>query len=309
MKLLDSQKISRQQIDPSIQNAAETISAGYLKEIVNRIAIPRHYVAEAANNRYIRDLIFQELEAFEYVVSFQGIHDNIVAYPKPLKANEPVILVGAHYDSVPFSPGADDNASAVAALLACARSLSRLNVSYPVCFLAFNREEEHFLGSRDFVRTGLPEIEISVAEAHIFEMVGYCGDQKVPSGLPIRLPKQGDFLGVLGNRRSNHLIKPLLALAAGYLPGFQVLGLQVYLGAERVFPVLKRSDHVPFWSIGLPALMWTDTAEFRNPNYHKRTDTPETLDYDFLRSVTQLALLRILTFEPNRLFWERKLQT
>ena len=55
--------------------------------------------------------------------------------------------------------------------------------------------------------------------------------------------------------------------------------------------------------------MWTDTAEFRNPNYHKRTDTPETLDYDFLRSVTQLALLRILTFEPNRLFWERKLQT
>ncbi|MFW5640695.1 MAG: M28 family peptidase [Thermodesulfobacteriota bacterium] len=300
MKLLDSQKIYRQQIDPTVQYAAETISAGYLKEIVNRIAIPRHYIAEASNNRHVRDLIFKELESFGYAVFLQGIYDNVVAYPRSLKAKEPVILIGAHYDSVPFSPGADDNASAMAALLACAGGLSLLDVPYPVCFAAFNREEERFRGSWDFVRTGLPENEITVAEAHIFEMVGYSGDQKVPAGLPIRLPKKGDFLGVLGNRRSNHLLRPLLTLAATYLPGFQVLGLQVYLGTERVFPVLKRSDHVPFWGVGLPALMWTDTAEFRNPNYHKRTDTPETLDYDFLRSVTRLAFLRILTFEPNR---------
>lgn len=60
-------------------------------------------------------------------------------------------------------------------------------------------------------------------------------------------------------------------------------------GAERVFPVLaRRSDHVPFWTRNIPAIMWTDTAEFRNPNYHQTTDTPDTLDYMFLKRVTML---------------------
>jgi hypothetical protein len=57
-----------------------------------------------------------------------------------------------------------------------------------------------------------------------------------------------------------------------------------------LLPVLARSDHDPFWRAGIPAVMWTDTAEFRNPNYHRATDTPGTLDYDFLQSVTQLLL-------------------
>ncbi len=295
MILMDSQKLNRSKTEPFALKAAETVSTEYLKKIVNRIAVPRHYIAESANNRHVRDLILEELKSFGYAVFIQGIHDNIVAYPQSLGVEQPLILIGAHYDSVPFSPGADDNASAVAALLACARSIALRDKPSPVCFVAFNREEEGFKGSWDFVRTWLVKHEITVTEAHIFEMVGYCGQQKVPSGLPIRLPKRGDFLGVLGNRRSNHLIRPLLTLAATYLSGFQVLGLQVYLGTERVFPVLKRSDHVPFWGVEIPALMWTDTAEFRNPNYHRPSDTPETLDYDFMRRVTQLALLRILT--------------
>lgn len=299
MILMDSQKMNRSRTDPFTLQSAKTVSTEYLKKIVNRIAIPRHYIAESANNRYVRDLILEELKSFGYAVFLQGTHDNIVAYPRSLRADQSLIVIGAHYDSVPFSPGADDNASAVAALLACARSIALQDKPFPVCFVAFNREEERFKGSWDFVRTRLVKHEIPVTEAHIFEMVGYCGHQKIPSGLPIRLPKRGDFLGVLGNRRSNHLIKPLLTLAARYLSGFQVLGLQVYLGTERVFPVLKRSDHVPFWGVGIPALMWTDTAEFRNPNYHRPTDTPETLDYDFMRRVAQLAVLRILTQEDR----------
>jgi hypothetical protein len=74
-----------------------------------------------------------------------------------------------------------------------------------------------------------------------------------------------------------------------------VLGLKVYLGIEKYFPVLGRSDHAPFWKAGLPALMWTDTSEFRNPHYHQTTDTPDTLDYAFLRRVTQLLVAAVLT--------------
>ena len=65
-------------------------------------------------------------------------------------------------------------------------------------------------------------------------------------------------------------------------------GLKVYFGVEQSLPVLGRSDHEPFWKAGIPAVMWTDTAEFRNPHYHQRSDTPETLDYGFLRAVTQV---------------------
>ena len=80
----------------------------------------------------------------------------------------------------------------------------------------------------------------------------------------------------------------VLAEARTYLPGFPVIGLKVQPGVERVFPVLARSDHVPFWETQRPAVMWTDTAEFRNLHYHQSSDTPDTLDYGFLLNVTQL---------------------
>jgi hypothetical protein len=131
-------------------------------------------------------------------------------------------------------------------------------------------------------------------------MVGYCshspGSQELPPGIPIKIPDVGDFLGLIGNRRSNALIDGILEQSKSYLPGFPVLGLKVYHGLEKFAPHLRRSDHAPFWKTGIPALMWTDTSEFRNPNYHQWSDTPDTLDYVFLRRVTQLLLLQALLF-------------
>ena len=91
------------------------------------------------------------------------------------------------------------------------------------------------------------------------------------------------------------MMDSILAQASTYLPEFKVVGLEVALGAERLFPVLARSDHVPFWECGIPAVMWTDTSEFRNPHYHLASDTPDTLDYDFLAQVTKLALARVVS--------------
>ena len=120
---------------------------------------------------------------------------------------------------------------------------------------------------------------------------GRPGSQRLPRGLPIRLGRdRGDFLAVLGNRRSRKLVDSLMRCATSYVPELQVLGLKIWCGLENRVHHLRHSDHAPFWKAGKPALMWTDTAEFRNPNYHQPTDTPDTLDYEFLRSVTHLLI-------------------
>ena len=150
------------------------------------------------------------------------------------------------------------------------------------------------VGSADFVANFLPTANFKVNQAHILEMVGFAsyapGSQRVPSGLPISLPDKGDFLGILANKTSGPMMNAILTGARTYLPGFKVMALEVVPGAEQLFPVLGRSDHLPFWQQGIPAVMWTDTSEFRNRHYHQATDTPDTLDYGFLLLVTQLLV-------------------
>jgi hypothetical protein len=221
-----------------------------------------------------------------------------VADPTPGSPGGCSLLVGAHYDSVPGTPGADDNASAVAALLECARVISAAAPELPVCYVAFNREEDGLIGSADFVGGYLPSSPHRIAAAHILEMVGYCsrepGSQQVPQGLPIQVPSVGDFIGVLGNGSSGAIVDESVACARTYTPDLPAIGLKVMFGAERLLPVLSRSDHDPFWRAGIPAVMWTDTAEFRNPHYHAATDTPDTLDYGFLTRVTQMLAACLL---------------
>jgi hypothetical protein len=154
------------------------------------------------------------------------------------------------------------------------------------------------MGSRDFVEWLNTQASFKIREAHILEMVGYASDvpgtQRVPPGLPVKVSDTGDFLGVLANRASHKNLDDVLSCASTYLPELPVLGLRVTLGLEKFFPVLLRSDHAPFWAMKKPALMWTDTSEFRNPFYHQPGDKPETLNYEFLRSVTQLLVATVL---------------
>ena len=117
--------------------------------------------------------------------------------------------------------------------------------------------------------------------------------------LPVKVPDTGNFLGILGNSSSNQVVDTILAAGRSYLPDFPVIGLKLYLGAERIIPNMTRSDHVSFWENEIPATMWTDTADFRNPNYHRRTDTPDTLDYDFLASVTKVLIASVLATGPH----------
>ncbi len=272
----------------------QKVSAAKLRQTVEDLAYPRHFVAQPEANRRAGQWLHDDLECMGWQVAFQGPFRNVVAWDA---RTSPVRLFGAHYDSVPTTPGADDNLSAVAAVLEAARVCAATGRDEcSTAFVFFNREEDGLLGSSDFVSTWLPASGWRIQEAHILEMVGCCdhspGSQHVPPGLPIALPTIGDFLGLLANRTAGRLLKQVLARANGAMPGFHVLGLEALLGIERWFGDLLRSDHAPFWSAKIPALMWTDTSEFRNPRYHTADDTPDTLDYEFLRAVTQLLVLQ-----------------
>lgn len=296
MNIVRSNEVQPVEGAPKIAALLETIAEDQLREWVQRISVPRHFTAELEQNQATADWLCRVIDSMGHRVERQGEFANVVALPRDPGAE--VILVGAHYDSVPGCPGADDNGSAVAAMLGCAAACSRWQRPLPVMFIAFNREEDNLLGSRDFVESYLPTAGFAVRCAHILEMVGYAspapGSQRVPTGLPIKIRDKGDFLGLLANSRSSKAMDHVLHHAGAYVPGLPVIGLHVKLGLERYFPVLARSDHVPFWKADIPAVMWTDTSEFRNGNYHQPTDTPNTLDYRFLRSVSRLLAAAVI---------------
>lgn len=253
-----------------------------VQSLVQQLSFPRHYAAEPEANRRAGDFVAATLTDAGFHVTVDGPYRNVVATPKD--TSRPLLLIGAHYDSVPGSPGADDNGSAVAAMLSCAQAIGP---DAPVCYVGFNREEDGLLGSTEFVEQGMARLGLQVSGVHILEMVGFTAEQQhVPEGLPIKLSGKGDFLGIVGAGPSNRMATRAVQLAeSGPLP---VLALKTYLNIHQKIEVLHRSDHSPFWGASIPATMWTDTAEFRNPNYHQATDTPDTLDYTFLARVTRL---------------------
>jgi peptidase M28-like protein len=272
------------------------VSPERLRGLVEMLAFPRHYAREKRANRRARDLLLKHARSLGYAPTLQSRYDNIVFATHPFE-DGPFVLLGAHYDSVPGTPGADDNASAVSVCLECARLIRAHNIGAAM-FVLFNREEDGLLGSSEFVAHLADVPDRTVGEAHIFEMVGYRdrapGTQRMPQGLPVLAGRNtGDFLALLANRSSNAIAEDLLGQAARYIPDTPVAALKVYLGLERAFEHLNRSDHAPFWQAGIPSLMWTDTSEFRNPHYHLASDTPDTLDYGFMADVTRLALARL----------------
>ena len=298
MKIASSKNRAPGTPDAAVARVLGDVSIDRLRAFVEMLSFPRHYFAEHRANRKARDLLLKLVRGFGYEPFLQGSYDNIVM-KSPGSTDGPFILLGAHYDSMPGTPGADDNASAVAVCLECARLVATQNIG-SVMIVFFNREEDGLLGSSEFVAHLADEAAWIIEEAHIFEMVGYSdrkpGSQRMPHGLPpLRVSNVGNFLALLANSDSNSIAERLTNLAACYVRQVPVLSLKIYFGLEKAFGDLNRSDHTPFWRAGIPCIMWTDTSEFRNPHYHLATDTPDTLDYDFMTGVTKLTLARIVS--------------
>ena len=230
-------------------------------------------------------------ESFEW----EGVEVcNIIGEKKGEIYPEKVIILGAHYDSVPGSPGADDNASAVAVLLEVARTVSSVNLGATVRFIAFTLEEDGYVGS--ILHAKKAKKEGTKIEGMIsLEMVGFTAPtQNYPFYIdPKYYPSVGDFLGVVANKKSAALMEKVRSSLKRNIPQLPAEFLTVPGNGEGLEEV-RLSDHSPFWDQGFPALLVTDTSFLRNPNYHLPTDTIETLDFEFMQKVAAGMVYSVL---------------
>ncbi len=203
---------------------------------------------------------------------------------------EEVILVGSHIDA--FYGGADDNGSAVAAMLEAARAVRSFNFSRTIRFISFDLEEYGSIGSTRYVEAGYAD---DVKAAIVLDLVGYSssepGSQKNVMG--IRLPDVGDYLMVVGNKDSEEITQQITDLGNSYGLSKSLGVLAPGDGAYFLSQALMRSDHGLLWYKGIPAVFFTDGANFRNPHYHLPSDLPETLNEDFLTGNTKLLTAAI----------------
>ena len=249
-----------------------------------------------------RDYIMQSLEAAGWTPQLQGFDGgaNIVAEKAGTDPQAGTILLGGHYDTVEKAPGADDNATAVATILETARRLAQIDTPRSLQLVLFDLEELGLIGSHIFVeKLSQPQ---TLKGAVILDMIGYtcktAGCQTYPP-LPIQPPTdRGDFLAAIGDQAHPELAeivaqaaKPMAQAAKQTalpnLPSVLALSVPTLAGLA---PDLVRSDHTPFWKIGIGAVLLTDTANFRNPNYHQPTDTLETIDRDFFAGSAQIVV-------------------
>ena len=192
------------------------------------------------------------------------------------------LLIGAHYDGPLHSVGADDNASGVAALLELGRRWKQKPPLRPIWLVAFDQEEWGMLGSEALakkLKADKQRLKLMVS----LEMLAYTSDtQRYPHPVMSKIyGTRGDFIALVGNARSS-LMLPGLAHRMGKYVKTKILPVP---RAGKDVPEVRLSDHSPFWDRGYNALMVTDTSFMRNPNYHLMSDTLNTLDLGFLRSV------------------------
>ena len=215
--------------------------------------------------------------------TFNNVVLDLLAKDSPRIAE--VVLVGAHYDSAATTPGADDNASGVAALMCLAESFAHSKNERSLRFVFFVNEEPPYfqtenMGSLVYAKECKKRGDNIVAMLSL-ESIGYYTDaensQKAPPGLESSVPSKGNFLAVVGNATSMPVVESVKSW-------FSKNSTLPVAGMALPATVVEQgwSDHWSFWQQGYPAVMVTDTALLRNPHYHKETDTADTLDYDRL---------------------------
>jgi Zn-dependent M28 family amino/carboxypeptidase len=261
-----------------------------LEAHLRQVAQPRDPDWSPLGHRQVEQYIQKQLsecgpvEPFPFEANGRQ-HCNWILKLPGSRPGRPPILVGAHFDAAPATPGADDNASGVAVLLELARHFAADPAPSPLWLVAFDLEERGMVGSTAYARF-LRQQRQPLRLMLSLEMLGYRdptpGSQRYPAGLEKLYPNRGDYIGLIGNWPT---WGDLLKLQRD----FQKVGIPCcWLPAGQrglILPATRLSDHSPFWDAGYPAVMVTDTAFLRNPHYHKLSDTLETLDLDFLSGV------------------------
>jgi hypothetical protein len=256
--------------------------------------IQNHFVSQSLPTRILNYKLSGYSERLAEVQNIEAVLSS------PQGNSNPVWIIGAHYDSAPGTPGADDNASAVAVLMELASLLKDKNLSANIRLVAFVAEEPPYFGTQDMgsyhYAQSLKLEGVPVAGMISLEMLGYFSDQPgsqlYPPFLARWYPDRGNFVALVGNFNSRSLVRsfekewnsnPSFPLETIIFPG--------------VLSAIALSDQLNFWDQGFRAAMLSDTAFLRNPHYHEATDCVETLDFGKMSQVTQSlaqTLLRIL---------------
>lgn len=264
-----------------------------------------HYNKLLLAAEYIRG----EFEAAGYDVLRQkfdvsgNICENIEAEVRGTNRREDILVIGAHYDSVKGSPGANDNGTGIAAMLALARQFAQSPVSRTLRFVAFANEEPPFfqtpnMGSWVYAQRSRQQNEHIVLMLSL-ETIGYYTDapssQRYPPPLSLIYPSTGNFIGFVSNLANRDWVQRAVGAFRQHTQ-FPSEGAALF----EWLPGVGWSDHWAFWQEGFPALMVTDTALFRDPNYHTTNDTPDHIHFGHLaRVVTGLEhVIRDLANQP-----------
>ena len=271
----------RENLKKTVYMLSEEIgSRGYLQADALERAV--NYITSELKH-YGYDVLFQPYE-------FEGrIYKNIYAEIRGKKTPEKILIIGAHYDTVTGTPGADDNASGIAGLLEIARLLHNQIFDKTIRFVAFTLEEppffrSKFMGSYVYARS-LKENGEDIEGMICLEMIGYFTDKPKSQFFPLSIfrwmyPDKGNFITLVSNLQSKDFLNRVKHIFKKNtdLPVESISTLSI-------IPGIDFSDHRSFWEFDYNALMVTDSAFYRNPNYHNIGDIPETLDYESMSKV------------------------
>lgn len=263
-------------------------------EMLSKELVPRD-AAHPANLKRVSSFIHDHFERFTEKVEYQSYTAdnisvrNVRAFLGP--DTDERIVIGAHYDAAGPYPGADDNASGVAGLLELARVLSNRKLPLKVELVSYPLEEPPYFYTRSmgsFVHANsLKKQGVKVRAMLALEMIGYFRDEPGSQRYPLFFlrpfyPSKGNFIAVVGKlfqRRIVHTVRESMRKATP-LPVESI-------NAPRLLPGVALSDHLNYWWAGYRAAMITDTAFYRNPNYHTALDTADSLDYDRMARVVE----------------------
>lgn len=257
-------------------------------------------------SQFVQSGLPVEIESFD----FQGVSQQIVVAEIAGKRRpKEVIVIGAHYDTVLGSPGADDNASGVAALIEIAALLKDVPMDRTVRFVAFPNEEYHGedwrnMGSYHHAKRSHDRGDQLIGMISL-EMLGYfsseMGSQKYPFPFNLFYPEQGNFIGFIGNFASRKWVRDVVRNFRE-LTAFPSEGA----AAPERFKDIARSDHWSFWQFDCPALMVTDTSNFRFPYLHGEDDTPDKVDFDAMARIALGLAKVIVKLAQTPRVWSRR---
>jgi Peptidase family M28 len=237
------------------------------------------------------DYIYDEFSKYSDSVTFQkiknGVFKNVICSFGPMDAKR--IIVGAHYDVCGNQEGADDNASGVVALLELARLLNGKTLNYRIDLVAYSLEEPPFfrstmMGSYEHAKY-LKDNNIDVFGMIAVEMIGYFDDAKGSQDYPIGAlslfyGKRGNYITLVKKLRGGRFVRKMVRK----YKRTDAIRTKKF-SAPKSLPGIDFSDHLNYWAMGFNAMMITDTAFYRNKNYHEKTDTMETLDLNRMAKV------------------------